>query len=189
MTDPFFFGYGSLVNTRTHDYGTPTPARLSGWRRVWRHTHLREVAFLSARPDPDSQIDGLIAHVPGADWEALDLRERAYNRTPLDHAKVDHALDRPLDVQIYQTDQAHDAPPSVRHPILLSYIDVVVQGYLSVFGEAGVTSFFETTDGWAAPILDDRATPRYTRHQKLSSFERELVDQHLRGLPAEIEKL
>ncbi len=36
MSDPAFFGYGSLVNLRTHGYDDPRPATLHGWRRVWR---------------------------------------------------------------------------------------------------------------------------------------------------------
>jgi hypothetical protein len=49
------------------------------------------------------------------------------------------------------------------HPVLLSYLDVVVQGYLQEFDEAGVAHFFDTTDGWDAPLLDDRTHPHYPR--------------------------
>uniref|UniRef100_UPI000A5B3968 DnaB-like helicase C-terminal domain-containing protein n=1 Tax=Leisingera sp. F5 TaxID=1813816 RepID=UPI000A5B3968 len=45
MEHPYFFGYGSLVNAATHDFSDPQPAHLSGWRRAWRHTDLRPVAF------------------------------------------------------------------------------------------------------------------------------------------------
>ncbi|MDX5384038.1 MAG: gamma-glutamylcyclotransferase, partial [Rhodobacterales bacterium] len=38
MKDAFFFGYGSLVNRATHDYGQARAATLPGWRRAWRHT-------------------------------------------------------------------------------------------------------------------------------------------------------
>jgi hypothetical protein len=65
------------------------------------------------------------------------------------------------------------------HPILLSYIDVVVQGYLHMHGHDGVAHFFETTDGWDTLILNDRADPIYPRHQTLSAQERDLVDSHL----------
>jgi cation transport regulator ChaC len=67
MTDPFFFGYGSLVNRRTHDFAEAYPARIAGWRRAWVHTGLRDVAFLSAVAEPGCAMDGLIAAVPGAD--------------------------------------------------------------------------------------------------------------------------
>ncbi|MFT6224241.1 MAG: hypothetical protein ACJA1F_002090 [Paracoccaceae bacterium] len=73
-------------------------------------------------------------------------------------------------------------------PILRSYLDVVVQGYLQVFGEQGVVDFFATTRGWQAPVLDDRTAPVYPRHQLLSSSETALVDAHLSALAAQVEQ-
>lgn len=172
MNDPAFFGYGSLVNLGTHDYADPTPAALTGWRRVWCSTHVRDVAFLSVERCAKTDIKGVIAHVPGADWAALDKREAAYQRHDVT-AEVRHHSP----TAVYQVAAAHlyDADPQ---PILLSYLDVVVQGYLKIFGEEGVTHFFETTTGWR-PVLDDRAVPQYPRHQLLSTTEKSLVDDHL----------
>lgn len=181
MSDPFFFGYGSLVNRRTHGYAEAYAARVSGWRRVWRHTHLRPAAFLSVEPAPGSEIEGLIAAVPGGDWRALDARERGYDRHPLAQGLA-HAATRPVAAQIYAVSPRHGADPGLRHPILLSYVDVVVQGYLREFGEAGAERFFTSTAGWDAPVLDDRDTPRYPRAQTLSARERGVVDAALAAL-------
>ena len=178
LTHPYFFGYGSLVNTATHSYLDPNPAKLHGWRRCWCHTPLRDISFLSATPDPDTTIEGLIAAVPDGDWQALDAREFAYERLPADKA-VSHNMSNSPDISVYAVRQEHQKAGSKAHPILLSYLDVVVQGYLLVFGEAGVAAFFASTSGWEAPVLDDRAAPRYPRHQTLSGSERELVDHHL----------
>lgn len=181
---PYFFGYGSLVNTATHAYHDPQPARLQGWRRHWCHTSLREVAFLSAVPDPEVSIDGLIAAVPGADWEALDAREFAYDRIPTQ--SVEHGLPHRPEISVYAVPARSQTQGSDRHPILLSYLDVVVQGYLQVFGEAGVVDFFASTSGWDSPVLNDRAGPRYPRHQDLTLAERDLVDHHLNRLQVRI---
>lgn len=178
MKTPYFFGYGSLVNTATHDYENPQPAQLRGWQRRWCHTALREVAFLSAVRSPDSTIEGLIAAVPNADWQALDEREFAYERIAAS-ASVDHALSEQRQISVYAVPTEAQNQGSRRHPILLSYLDVVVQGYLQVFGEAGVAAFFATTSGWEAPILNDRDAPRYPRSQTLSQQETQLVDHHL----------
>ncbi len=177
-TDAWFFGYGSLVNRDTHAFGVAAPARLRGWRRVWRHTRLRPVAYLTAVPDPAGEIDGLIAAVSGADWAALDMRERAYSRLSAHH-QISHDLPHAPDIAIYTIPEGRHGTPGAACPVLLSYIDVVVQGYLREFGEAGVRRFFDTTDGWDAPVLDDRARPRYPRHRQLSGDERALVDDHL----------
>jgi len=180
MSDPRFFGYGSLVNLGTHDYHAPRPARLSGWRRVWRHSSRRPVAFLSVTRCEATAIDGIIAEVRGADWAALDAREAAYIRRDVTH-QVEHD-GTPMPTALYEAAHGHIAPPSANHPILLSYLDVVVQGFLTQFGEGGVARFFETTDGWG-PVLNDRAAPRYPRHRDLSTSERDLVDHHLAALP------
>ena len=163
-----FFGYGSLVNRRTHAYPNLQRRSVAGWRRAWRHTSLQSAAFLTAVRDADCEIDGVTADVPGGDWAALDLREAAYVRVPL-----------PDGVRIYHIPDGHHGPATEARPILLSYLDVVVQGFLAEFGEAGVARFFDTTDGWDAPIRDDRAVPIYPRAQTLTAAERALVDAHL----------
>jgi hypothetical protein len=178
--DPFFFGYGSLVNRGTHAFPRAARARARGWARMWKRTRLRKLAFLTAVEAPGQEIEGLIAAVPGADWAALDLREYAYDRHKVVEIDHDHGAETPLDVQIYRTKPEHDADGSDEHPILLSYLDTVVQGYLTEFGEAGARRFFETTAGWEAPVLDDRAEPIYSRVTRLTTDERDFVDAELR---------
>lgn len=182
MTSAFFFGYGSLVNRRTHAYENAHPARLSGWRRAWRYTSLRKVSFLTIVRDEDCTLDGLIAEVPGQDWGALDLRERAYDRL---HAtsQVSHAAPMVGEIAVYAIPDAALNLPDQDHPILLSYVDTVLQGYLQEYGQDGAAQFLATTDGWdVTPILDDRATPVYPRAQLLDDNERDFVDAALRDL-------
>ncbi|MGR3635747.1 MAG: gamma-glutamylcyclotransferase family protein [Shimia sp.] len=178
MTARYFFGYGSLVNRRTHAFADAHPAQLSGWKRAWVATDLRSFAFLSAEPDATSSIDGLIAHVPNDDWATLDEREFAYDRFDAG-ASVSHPRTDPLQIAVYSVSSERRIASSTPPKILLSYIDVVVQGYLAVFGEAGVEAFFATTDGWTAQVIDDRAKPIYPRHQTLTAAETTLVDDLL----------
>ncbi|QFT82066.1 hypothetical protein FIU89_15685 [Roseovarius sp. THAF27] len=186
MQPGFFFGYGSLVNRGTHAYEDAHPAQLSGWRRAWRKTTLREVAYLTAVPDTTAQIDGLVAGVPGADWAALDARERAYMRVPARHQVRTH-LPEDADLVVFAIEDGQHQNPDAVSPVLLSYIDVVVQGYLHVFGEDGVERFFDTTTGWDAPILDDRRRPLYPRHQKLKRKETALVNDMLDRVGAKVQ--
>ena len=181
MSDAYFFGYGSLVNRSTHDYPDVHAATARGWRRVWRHTTLRPVAYLTVVPDADCEIDGLIASVPSGDWQALDTREHAYDRTPASH-QIRHPLPHQPDIALYAIPHGKHGQPTENHPVLLSYLDVVVQGYLREFGESGVARFFATTSGWEAPLLNDRAAPVYPRAQTLSGDETTLVDDALRAL-------
>ncbi len=188
MSDPFFFGYGSLVNRATHGYGAARRATLRGWRRAWRYTQFRAGPFLTAVPCPQSRIEGLVAQVPSADWRALDTREIGYARLPLGpELRIDDA-ELEAETQIYAVPAEDTIEPDEKQPILLSYVDVVIQGYLREYGTEGVARFIATTDGWDAPILDDRAAPLYPRHQRLEAFERALVDRHLAELGAIIHK-
>lgn len=172
---PAFFGYGSLVNTRTHSYPAPTPTTLPGWRRVWRQTVLRDVAFLSVEPAQGAEIQGLTAQVPDADWVALDAREHGYQRQD-----ITDTLNATRPTALYLVEERHFSDSD--GVILQSYLDVVVQGYLHQFGEAGVAAFFATTAGWDIPIRNDRDDPRYPRAQVLTPEETALVDSHIAAL-------
>ena len=179
---PYFFGYGSLVNRNTHSYPDAHPAQLKGWQRAWVRCAGRDTVFLSVVPEAGTTIDGLIAAVPGNDWAALDERETGYARIG-----SGPAVSHPLNDQVAIAHYAVPAETHVQtgdHVILLSYLDVVVQGFLREFGEAGVTRFFETTTGWQTPVLNDRAAARYPRAQNLGHAETALVDEHLGALNA-----
>ena len=173
MEHPRFFGFGSLVNTATHVYPVVQTATAIGWERVWVQSVDHPHTFLSARPCEGVSIDGLVCTVPGGDWTALDARESGYVRT-----EVSDAVSLPAPVALYATPHLQAASDPAKM-VLLSYVDVVVQGFLERFGEDGVARFFATTTGWNVPVLADRSAPRYPRHQVLTDSERALVDHHL----------
>ncbi|MEM6579124.1 MAG: gamma-glutamylcyclotransferase, partial [Pseudomonadota bacterium] len=131
------------------------------------------------------EIDALVAAVAPQDWTALDQREAAYAKHPARH-QIEASLPPEAHVVVYAIEEGLHHPPDPDSPVLLSYIDVVVQGYLHTFGEDGVAHFFNTTGGWEAPVLNDRETPVYSRHQKLSADETILVDDMLSGVGARL---
>jgi len=175
---PRFFGYGSLVNLTTHSYPDTKPATLLGWRRVWRHAKARPVAFLSVEPCPHTTLHGITAAVPDADWAALDLREHAYLRRD-----VTDQFD--TDTAVYEANPAHTTDASANHPILLSYLDVVIAGYQTLMPD-GPAHFFATTHGWG-PVLDDRADPLYPRARPHSPAIRATVDTALQALSVRVQ--
>jgi len=170
---PRVFGYGSLINRATHAYPGAAPARLTGWRRIWRATDLRPAAFLSVHRVPGGEIAGLVAEVPGADWAALDAREAGYARRDV---TGEVAAPGTGPVAVYEVEAPEVPGPC---PILLSYLDVVVQGVRRELGADAVRAFFDTTDGWGAGVRDDRAAPIYPRAQRLTVDEMRLVDREL----------
>ena len=185
MSDPHFFGYGSLVNTATHSYPNAQKATLAGWRRAWVRSDQYDMVLLSAVPaDPSAKIQGLIAAVPNADWTALDTRETGYQRV-LSDGKVSHEGDTAIEIAHYAVPRSDWRDGGIQ-TIRLSYLDVVVQGYHQQFGKDGVAAFFDTTDGWDTPILNDREAPHYPRSQILNHAETTLVDEHLARIAAQI---
>ena len=184
---PHFFGYGSLVNHNTHSFDPIHPSRITGWRRVWHRAPIRPAAFLSVVPDPDGLVEGVIAPVPDDDWEALDAREYAYDRVLVTES-VTHGANAVRDISIYAIPPSQAAPPDEDHPILLSYVDAVIQGYLHHFGQEGVTRFLATTEGWETGVLDDRAEPIYPRAQTLTDEETTLVNDLLSTVGAKIRR-
>ena len=161
MRDAVFFGYGSLVNGATHAYPGLRAARLPGWGRGWRRAPGRRVSLLTALPG-GCGIDGALASVPGGDWTALDAREASYHRHPVSIAIPDGNVA----AAVY----AVPAPvPSEGAPILASYLEVVVQGFLDLHGSSGAERFFDETDGWEATVFDDRAAPLYPRYVPASA--------------------
>ncbi len=93
----FVFGYGSLAGEHLR---CPV-ARLGGWRRVWgvamdnridvpgyKSYRMRSdgtrpavfVAFLDIEPDPSAAVTGVSMPVAAQDLDALDRRERNYDR-------------------------------------------------------------------------------------------------------------
>lgn len=183
----YIFGYGSLVNLGTHAYEDPAPARLKGWRRHWCGSDQRMTAFLTVVRDDDNEIDGLIARVPPAEWNDLDSREYAYDRADVMSA-VTPVPGSARDLVTYHVPEDQQIAGENR-PINLSYIDVVVQGYLNAYGKAGALRFFETTTGWDVPVINDRQRPRYSRHQALNPDERKFVDDQIAGLAAMVYEL
>ena len=176
MSADFFFGYGSLVNRATHVYANAHRARIRGWCRAWISMPDHGGAVLSAVPAPEVEIEGLIAEVPGRDWAALDHREAGYDRHPVSGG-LEHEAPHPVRAAIYAVPPARWAGAGDPVPILLSYLDVVVQGYLREFGAEGPARFAATTRGWdVTPILDDRAAPRYPRARRLSRAEEAAAD-------------
>lgn len=177
------FGYGSLVNARTHR--TPViatvAARLKGWRRVWRGRTPRGderdgLAFLSIEPAEGSEIDGVLMLDRAGSLPALDGREALYDRSPVERAAIvmleDHPAlgpDVPIYVYVGRSSERADAPPR----ILGSYLQAVLQGYEHRFGPHGPAAFLASTANGALDVLHDDERPLYPRAVHLSDAERE----------------
>lgn len=175
-----YFGYGSLVNLgslRT-PYIDAHRVTLTGWMRSWLSRPKAAgsfaaddgLAFLSVVANEETEIDGLIITDHKSSLAALDEREVMYSRKsiPLDALRFHDSSPELESYFLYVADQP--AATQQSH-ILRSYLDVVMQGYLQQFGEAGVHRFVESTLHFDIPIKEDRDHPMYPRATKLSDEE------------------
>jgi hypothetical protein len=172
-----YFGYGSLVNTRTlGPEARAVAGTLSGWRREWRAWWRADgradrpgTCTLTVRRDPQSAIQGVMVSEPAERLAVLDEREKRYVRIDEGIAGAFRcdAEGRPAPdgAFLYEADTQIRRPGDDDHPILQSYVDCVMAGFHAFWGEQGVRDFIATTDGWQAPMLADRASPRYPRAQ------------------------
>lgn len=181
-----YFGYGSLVNRATlrTDFVGAQPVRLRGWRRCWRPRHSgdplrggQSTSLLSVRQVEDSVIDGLLVYDRVENLPSVDQRESTYDRVAVPLERLDMAgaelPDCPVYVYEAQTNAADHDP---HHPILQSYLDAVLQGFLREFGRTGVHHFMETTDGFERHIHADRHDPVYPRAVRLARKEQDFID-------------
>ncbi|PTW60915.1 hypothetical protein C8N35_10396 [Breoghania corrubedonensis] len=187
MTDTiFYFGYGSLVNNDTRaPGGVAVPGRLSGWVREWRisgPTAYGGVCSLTVRPEPGAEVAGVMVREHRDGLAALDEREWRYERCDLAEGAFRGDAETPLEVPgfVYTARAEHYRWGDADHPILQSYVDCVLAGFLKHWGEAGVRDFVETTRGWHVPIRPDRQSPLYPRAVTIDDETRVLFDEVLR---------
>ncbi|WP_419912886.1 gamma-glutamylcyclotransferase family protein [Hoeflea sp.] len=181
-----YIGYGSLVNRTTlrTDYVSAQRVSLHGWRRCWRPrmkgdpiVSKRRTSLLSARRVAGSVIEGLLVFDRAENLPAVDRREATYDRIRVPEAAV-RALDEDLpDCPIYVYEaRTNTADHDPHHPILQSYLDAVLQGFLREFGRNGVHSFLDSTDGFERSVHADRHDPVYPRAVELLEHERHFID-------------
>lgn len=180
-----YFGFGSLVNTATlrTDYIETIPVALKGWRRHWQGRPAvddPEIALLSIHKHEDAQLHGLIVVDSLKNLEAVDKREQGYQRVQLGHSDfVAQGRDLPANLYVYVANTANE--PDSQPPLLQSYLDAVMQGYLNEYGSSGLAHFIETTIGFEREIILDRNQPRYPRAIALDQTSAELFDNTLRS--------
>jgi cation transport protein ChaC len=174
-----FFGYGSLVNadTRPTD-AVAIPISINGWIRQWRHclsTEFGKVCALTVSPASTKILGALVLSDTNAIM-SIDQREIGYRRERLELSKIAWQHESAIEeAYIYVSTQPYYRWGDEEYPILRSYLDCVLSGYLRTFGEAGVTAFIESTEGWECPIRDDRLAPLYPRSVLLTNEERETI--------------
>ena len=193
-----YFGYGSLVNRQTlrTDYVSTHRASLSGWRRHWQSRGVdmenhqgRQIALLSIHRNTDAMISGMLVIDRKANLDAVDLREARYDRVAIAREDLQlhdygtsHGSAGELPDELYVYVGRNDAQSEAAPDLLQSYLDAVMAGFLTEYGEAGVHHFLETTVGFDRRVIADRHDPLYPRavvlERERASWFDHLLTQH-----------
>lgn len=181
------FAYGSLLNKNTWSFKAELElVSLKGWVRQWRQIvqlDKGKICALNIYPNSNSIIEGILLKVDDATELSLSGREIGYEKTILagkDIIEQNTKINRTNETTIaYIGSKPTTLWASNEAPILLSYIDVVAKGYFDLFGWDGVSNFFNSTQGWNLPILDDRDEPIYPRATKHDKKFQNFVNQQL----------
>lgn len=184
-----YFGYGSLVNALTVPPDTAiTPGRLSGWVREWKvcggETGQGRCA-LTVRRDGKTEILGVMARESRDRLEALEARERRYEKVAAVGAAFRCEAENrpgPGDLFLFRAAPEFNHWGTATHPILQSYLDCVLAGFFDIWGEPGIDHFLATTEGWHVPVLADRDNARYPRSIPLNAELADLIDGKLKTL-------
>lgn len=177
-----YFGYGSLVNRRTlrTKFLAIRKASVRGWRRFWLPRDASaEMALLSVRPEADHVVHGVVVYDLADHLASVDEREAGYSRriVELDRIAVEAPPAEAVPLHIYEAHRGAADAETTGSAILQSYLDAVLQGFLTLYGEAGLRRFGAETDGFETIVLRDRHMPRYPRHVRLGEGEAELFDR------------
>ena len=202
-----YFGYGSLVNRATlrTEVVAAWPARLKGWHRTWRArpdmgatpgvalpdglTPSLLSAHRASETNPGAGIDGLLVIDLVDNLPEVDVREFRYHRRDIILADLEFPVgafgdasdgvpELAFNLHVYEARVEHP-PTQGPSPILRSYLDAVMQGFLREFGPEGVHRFVAETDAFHMPIHEDRHAAIYPRAVSLSASEIELFDAAL----------
>lgn len=175
-----YFGYGSLVNKATlrTRFLAIRRAEVTGWRRFWLPREAPLAAFLSVRPEPGHRTQGVVVYDLAENLPLVDEREAGYRRVSVaaGEVAVEGAPDETVPLFLYEALRPEETASEAGSFLLQSYLDAVLQGFLTLYGEAGLRRFVAETDGFATEIVADRATPRYPRSVTLGPGEAELFD-------------
>lgn len=180
-----YFGFGSLVNRKTRpDQEHAVNATLSGWQRVWGHRVVsgdtRQACTSLSVERAQSSIEGVIVSIRREELPSLDERELGYERIALEQSDFSLTEEvRTSTIHIYRSLEQNRQLADSERPVLQSYIDCVMAGYLERFGESGLQRFMNTTRGWGGPILSDRHRPVYPRSVSLDEDKLRRFDQLL----------
>jgi hypothetical protein len=173
----YIIGYGSLMQDESRKRTSPQaeaahPIEVSGYLRGWFAKGSPvgfSTTFLGVLPDTNSRLNAVIYRIEMNELRATDLREASYcrKRVPFADIKILEKNSFKLadgQAWIYVNPPETAVVPSVRFPIVQSYVDIFVSGCMEQEQRYELKGFAEqcltTTNDWSTHWVNDRPFPR-----------------------------
>lgn len=180
----FIFGYGSLVESNSRTRTSPNsklayPVEVTGLQRGWWArvpVPGLSTTFLGCALSDSDSTNGVIFTVSQSDLIKLDEREKGYQRILLNNTMINdycNILNKEDKVWVYinsdfeQKGFLEKNTPNRNFPIVQSYIDICINGYLELLAkypflekEKFVQKFINETRFWNEYWVNDRIYPR-----------------------------
>ena len=182
-------GYGSLLShdsrLRHSDIDCcSVPVSVSGFKRAWvtRSTGEQQT-YVGAQVCSQSQLNGVLLPIEEISAE-LKVRERDYRFIEVEMSQLDLHLMHHVqqfeatlkNKKIWLCETLYKDTADNCHPVYQSYIDTCLIGCIETGVAHFAREFIDTTHFWEACWVDDRESPRYPRHARISEKQKNEID-------------
>lgn len=164
----YIFGYGSLIcpksRARTGFSSKAYPIEVQGIRRNWAvQPPDWPATAVGAIKDDSALCNGVYFQVDDQSLLQFDEREKGYERIELNWHMAKGLCNQPLPKtgKLWVYVGFENNKPTNERPIVLSYVDVILNGCLS-YNESFAKRFIELTGHWQH-LKNDRDNPIYLR--------------------------
>ncbi|MEN9917112.1 MAG: hypothetical protein RLY40_1044 [Pseudomonadota bacterium] len=172
----YIIGYGSLIETASKNATDPhsgenKPVWVEHYQRGWFSKGLADgysTTYLGVIKNKHARFNGTIFNLPSASsFKNYDAREKYYCRVLVAPDDIHLLTGKKLpqgQFWIYALKPELLAPPSVRYPIVESYVDIFLAGCLEIEKKYHLSNFaaacVNTTSDWSVNWVNDRIYPR-----------------------------
>jgi len=187
----YIVGYGSLIDSESRLRTTPNitevfPVQIKGFVRGWwgrtntiglSTTYLGCIQVSKENENYFScdYLNGVIYKVSDEELTLTDVREQGYTRIEIPRTNIidyENILVEECHVWIYSnkfSNDTHfnDSLPSVKFPIVQSYVDICINGCIEIEGlfshakeDNFIADFIRSTQRWSQFWVNDRVYPR-----------------------------
>lgn len=175
----YMVGYGSLMERQSKLWTAPQagpslPVRLNGYARSFTSRYGPDggqTTMLAVEPDPDASIVAVLFRMMDVEnFVAQDIREIDYCRSKVEPSALEmldgSKVPQNGQIWLYSPLPKTTAPPSVKYPLIQSYIDTFLNGCIQVASKVVaedvdfVAECVRTTGSWSPHWINDRIHPR-----------------------------